>query len=63
LAVSIKHALAVDDILDTLLLMPEPVLHAPSLNHGPARGLAAQALGKVQIRNTKEVFSEIVSVD
>jgi hypothetical protein len=39
------------------------VLDAPSLNFGPGQGLGAQVLGKVQIRNAKEVFWEIVSVD
>jgi hypothetical protein len=58
-----QHALAVDHILDTLLVPAE--IRAPRPEPEPCAGqrLGAQVFGKIQIRNAKEVIWEIVSVD
>jgi hypothetical protein len=59
-----QHALAVDHILDTLLVVPAGT-RAACAEPEPWSGqtLGAQVIGKVQIPNAKEVFWEIVSVD
>jgi hypothetical protein len=57
------HAPAVDHILDTLVVPAGTRAARPEPEPCAGQRLGAQVLGKVQIRNAKEVFWEIVSVD
>jgi hypothetical protein len=58
-----QHALAVDHILDTLLLPAGTRATCAEPEPWAGQRLGAQVLGKIQIRNAKEVIWEIVSVD
>jgi hypothetical protein len=58
-----QHALPIDHILDALLVPAGTRVAAPNLNHGPARGSAHRSSERIQIRNAKEVFWDIASVD
>jgi hypothetical protein len=57
------HAPAVDHILNTLLVPAGTRAARTEPEPWAGQTLGAQVLGKVQIRNAKEVFWEIVSVD
>jgi len=59
----VQHALAVDRILDTLLVPAGTRAACAEPEPWAGQRLCAQVIGKVQIRNAKEVFWEIVSVD
>jgi hypothetical protein len=50
----------VDHILDTCLSLPEPVLHAPSLNHGPARGSAHRSSERSRSGMPKRCFGRSI---
>ena len=58
-----QHALAVDHILDTLLVSGGTRAACTEPEPWTGQTLGAEVIGKVQIRNAKEVFWEIVSVD
>jgi hypothetical protein len=55
-----QHALAVYHILDTLLVPAGTRAECAEPKPWAGPTLAAQVIGKVQIRNAKEVFWEIV---
>jgi hypothetical protein len=58
-----QQALAVDHILDALPVTTGTRARRPEPELWAGQRLGAQVLGKVQIRNAKELIREIVSVD